>query len=125
MDFQFLKTIIQGHRYPLLFATVSGAHLYGFPSEDSDYDLRGAHFLPMSQVLGLEPGEETVEVSEVRESRQIDLVTHDLKKYFKMILKKNGYVLEQILSPLVVHTTPEHQELKDIARRCITRHQNV
>src|SRR5690606_25776570 len=37
-------------------------------------------------------------------------------------LKKNGYVLEQIFSPLVVHTTPEHEELKQIAIHCITRH---
>jgi uncharacterized protein len=29
------------HPYPLLFATISGAHLYGFPSPDSDFDLRG------------------------------------------------------------------------------------
>ncbi len=122
MDFPFLESVVRSHRYPLLFATVSGAHLYGFPSPDSDYDLRGAHFLPPEQVLGLGPGEETVEVSELRDGREIDLVTHDLKKYFKMILKKNGYVLEQILSPLVVQTTPEHQELKDIAQRCITRH---
>ena len=38
------------------------------------------------------------------------------------MLKKNGYVLEQVLSPLVVHTTPEHEELKAIATDCITRH---
>ncbi|MEX2560100.1 MAG: nucleotidyltransferase domain-containing protein [Pirellulales bacterium] len=25
---------IESHPYPLLFATVSGAHLYGFPSPD-------------------------------------------------------------------------------------------
>jgi predicted nucleotidyltransferase len=37
-------------------------------------------------------------------------------------LKKNGYVLEQVLSPLIVHTTPEHAELKAIAVQCITRH---
>jgi predicted nucleotidyltransferase len=37
-------------------------------------------------------------------------------------LKKNGYVLEQVLSPLVVHTTPEHAELKEIVKNCITRH---
>jgi uncharacterized protein len=30
-------------------------------------------------------------------------------------------VLEQIFSPLVLHTTPEHDELKDIAQRCVTR----
>ena len=26
----------------VLFITVSGAHLYGFPSDDSDVDLRGS-----------------------------------------------------------------------------------
>jgi uncharacterized protein len=34
----------------------------------------------------------------------------------------NGYVLEQLYSPLIVQTTPEHDELKAIARGCITRH---
>jgi hypothetical protein len=38
--------------YPLVFATVSGAHLYGFASIDSDLDLRGAHVLPAADVLG-------------------------------------------------------------------------
>ena len=38
------------------------------------------------------------------------------------MLKKNGYVLEQLYSPLVVHTTPEHEELKAIGRGCVTRH---
>ncbi|MCI0746403.1 MAG: nucleotidyltransferase domain-containing protein [Verrucomicrobia subdivision 3 bacterium] len=38
------------------------------------------------------------------------------------MLKKNGYVLEQLYSPFVVHTTPEHAELKEIAKGCITRH---
>src|SRR5204862_4336299 len=51
-----------------------------------------------------------------------DLVTHDARKFFGMLLKKNGYVLEQLFSPLVVHTTPEHEELKAVARHCITRH---
>ena len=32
---------VDTHPYPLLFATISGAHLYGFPSEDSDFDLYG------------------------------------------------------------------------------------
>jgi uncharacterized protein len=49
-------------------------------------------------------------------------VTHDAKKFFGLMLKKNGYVLEQVFSPLVVHTTPEHEELKAIAADCITRH---
>ena len=39
------------------------------------------------------------------------------------MLKKNGYVLEQIFSPLVVHAMQgQFDTLRDIARRCVTRH---
>jgi len=113
---------VQDHPYPLLFATISGAHLYGFPSPDSDYDLRGVHLLPLNEVVGLPTHHETVEKSGIHDGLEIDLVTHDAKKFFGLLLKKNGYVLEQLLSPLVVHSTPEHEELKSIAARCITRH---
>jgi uncharacterized protein len=107
--------------HPLLFATVSGAHLYGFPSADSDYDLRGVHVLPAKDVVGLVTGEETIEVSQKDESLELDLVTHDVKKFFLLMLQKNGYVLEQLYSPLIVLTSPEHEELKSIGHDCVTR----
>ena len=122
MPWDKLRRQVAAHPYPLLFATISGAHLYGFPSADSDFDLRGVHLLPLEQVVGLDPGEETVEKSGVHDGIEVDLVTHDVKKFFKLMLKKNGYVLEQLLSPLIVYTTPEHEELKSIAKECITRH---
>src|SRR3954454_9167309 len=117
-----LKRQVELHPYPLLFATISGAHLYGFPSPDSDFDLRGVHLLPLEKVIGLDVADETVDASGAREGLEIDLVTHDVKKFFGLLLKKNGYVLEQLFSPLVVHATPEHEELKPIARGCVTRH---
>lgn len=120
--FRTVTEAITHQPYPLLFATISGAHLYGFPSPDSDYDLRGVHVLPISEIIGLTLGCETIEASEVHEGLQLDLVTHDVKKFFLLLLKKNGYVLEQLYSPLVVYTTPEHEQLKAIATGCITRH---
>lgn len=51
------------HPLPLVFVTVSGAHLYGFPSPDSDYDLRGAHVLPVRDIAGLGPGREAQRVA--------------------------------------------------------------
>src|SRR3982751_5417610 len=110
------------HPYPLIFATIIGAPLYGSPSPDSDYDLRGCHVLPVREVVGLDPGRETVESSTTEGGLEVDLVSHDAKKFFGLLLKKNGYVLEQLYSPLVVHSTPEHEELKEIARGCVTRH---
>jgi uncharacterized protein len=122
MSLQQLSKIVSTQPYPLLFATVSGAHLYGFPSPDSDYDLRGSHILPVREVIGLHEVRETIEVSEVNNDLELDLVTHDIKKFFEMLLKKNGYVLEQLYSPIVVYTTPEHEEVKAIAKHCITRY---
>jgi predicted nucleotidyltransferase len=116
-----LRAIAAAQPYSLLFATVSGAHLYGFPSPDSDYDLRGVHVLPPERVVGLDEGPFTIEVAENRPDLELDLVTHDVRKFFQLLLRRNGYVLEQLFSPLVVHTTPEHDELKALGRGCITR----
>ena len=110
------------HPYPLLFATISGAHLYGFPSADSDVDLRGVHVLPVRDVIGLGTPRETVELMHVRDGLEVDLVTHDLAKFARLMLRRNGYVLEQLLSPLVIRTTPGHEELIALAPTCITRH---
>src|SRR4029079_12020351 len=93
---------VHRHPYPLLFATISGAHLYGFPSPDSDYDLRGVHVLPLGEVLGRAIDHETVATDVVDDGIEIDVVTHDAKKFFGLMLKRNGYVLEQLFSPLVV-----------------------
>jgi uncharacterized protein len=38
-----------------------------------------------------------------------------------LLLRNNGYVLEQLYSSLVVHAAPELAELRRIARGCITR----
>ena len=119
---QRLLKIIDEQPFPLVFATLSGAHLYGFPSPDSDFDLRGVHVLPLAQVVGLDEGQETIQVEKIQDGLEIDLVTHDAGKFFNLLLKKNGYVLEQLFSPIVLHDSPEFYELREIARTCITRH---
>lgn len=121
MKDQRLVAEVEAHPFPLLFATVSGAHLYGFPSPDSDFDLRGTHVAPNALLTGLDRLDETVKSSHVRDGMEVDLVTHEVRKFFMLLLRDNGYVLEQLYSPLVVHTTAMHDELKLIARGCITR----
>ncbi|WP_326822413.1 nucleotidyltransferase domain-containing protein [Streptosporangium sp. NBC_01756] len=118
----WLEEIPAEQASPPAFVTVSGAHLYGFPSADSDVDLRGVHVLPLEQVVGLRTGEETVTRSWVRHGVEVDLVTHDLAKFCRLLLRRNGYVLEQLLSPLVVATSSVHQEMAAAAPGCLTRH---
>jgi uncharacterized protein len=124
--------------HPLAFVTVSGSHLYGFSSPDSDWDLRGVHAVPAATVLGLGHYDETIEdktfVGGTPTVRQPtpnargtvytnvldELVTHDVRKYFLLLLKNNGYVLEQIFSPLLVFDGGRLEELRAIAKGCIT-----
>jgi uncharacterized protein len=117
-----ISAALADHPYPLLFVTMSGAHLYGFESPDSDYDLRGAHVTPVRTLVGLNDVSETFEVMDIESPIETDLVTHDVKKFFKLLLKNNGYVLEQVMSPLVVRAMPEFEELKSLAPRTITKH---
>jgi hypothetical protein len=117
-----LRTVIAEQHDPLLFATISGAHLYGFPSPDSDYDLRGVHVLPLREVVGLTPRRETITINADRAGREIDLVTHDVEKFCRLLLRPNGYVLEQLCSPLVVQTTPAHAALCALVPELLTRH---
>lgn len=116
-----LQAIAASHAYPLVFATISGAHLYGFPSPDSDVDLRGVHVLPLAEVIGLRFGPETIERMDDESGLELDLVTHDVGKFVRLMRKPNGYVLEQLLSPWIVKTSPQHEELCEIGRRCVTR----
>jgi predicted nucleotidyltransferase len=122
LDFEGLRQLVAGEAYAPLFVTVSGAHLYGFPSPDSDVDLRGAHLLPLRDVVGLDLPEQTVERKLDHRGVEVELVSHDLGKYLRLLVKNNGYVLEQICSPLVVTGQEFLDELRPLAQRCITRH---
>jgi predicted nucleotidyltransferase len=107
--------------YPLVFCTVSGAHLYGFASVDSDLDLRAAHLLPAAEIVGLRHGPDTLQRGGLRDGVELDVVSHDLLKFAKLLNSRNGYVLEQLLSPLVVVTTDLHAALTELAPGLITR----
>ncbi|WP_327157641.1 DNA polymerase beta superfamily protein [Streptomyces tubercidicus] len=117
-----LGAVVAEQDDPLVFATVSGAHLYGFPSRDSDVDLRGAHLLPAAALLGLHEPEESRTRMWEQDRTELDLVSHDLRKFARLLLRRNGYVLEQLISPLVVHTTPVHDELLALVPDLLTAH---
>jgi len=121
IDLALLQSVVHSGPTPL-FATISGAHLYGFPSPDSDVDLRGSFVLPIEAVLRLRDPEETITLTQVHAGAEVDWVAHDIRKFARLMLKRNGYVLEQLLSPLVVLGGEWLDELRLIGRGCIIRH---
>ena len=121
LDYDALRQYAGENIPNLLFVSVSGAHLYGFPSVDSDVDLRGTFAAPLSSVLGLDTPRETLEPEGIVGGVEVELVGHEIAKYLKLLIKPNGYVLEQILSPLVVLTSPAHAELQALARESLSK----
>jgi len=101
-----LRQIAVVQPYPLLFATISGAHLYGFSSPDLDYNLRGVHVLPLWEIIGLETGPETLEVAEEREGLELDLVTNDVRKFFALLLI--GFQMDRNFAPSERGTIVQH-----------------
>ena len=112
---------------PCLFLALSGAHTYGFPSADSDYDVRGCHILSLENALSLNKGPETKESTksipwQENSSLLLDLVTYDIETFLRLLLKKNGNMLENVFSSMVLFALPEFEELKALAQGCMTRY---
>ena len=122
VDLAAMRQIVEGLDYRPLFVTVSGAHLYGFPSSDSDVDLRGCHLLPLRDVVGLDVPDQTLEHKTIHDGTEVELVSHEVGKYLRLLVRNNGYILEQIFSPIVVMGQEFLDELRPLAQRCITRH---
>jgi len=119
---QLVNNLIQEQPYPLLFTVISGAHLFGFPSHDSDIDIRGVHILPLEKMISLKTPKVTIQLDRIVDGVELDLTTHDIKKFFELLLHKSGNAVEQVFSPLVMETTPEHEELKAIVPQTLTVH---
>ena len=116
-----MRLLIRKHPHALLFASVHGSKLHGFDTPDSDRDIRGCHVLPLEIVIGLAGGPESIRRKDNQGTPGVELATHDVKKFFAMLLNRNGNLLEEVFSPLELVTGPFHVELRDIARDCITR----
>jgi hypothetical protein len=122
IDIKSLKTFISKQEKDFLFITLSGAHIYGFSSPDSDYDLRGAHIFPLNELFTLKKIEKTFELSTIYEEKEVDMVSHEIEKYFSFVARgNNGYVMEQIFSPIVIYETPYFHELKNLSSKFICK----
>jgi hypothetical protein len=104
-----------------LVVALSGAHAYGFPSPDSDLDLKAIHMARTSALLGLKPGRATFDRMEVIDGVEIDYTSNELQMVLAGILAGNGNYLERVLGPIVLQSSPELGELRPLAERAMSR----
>ncbi len=105
----------------LLLCGVTGAHLYGFPSPDSDLDLKGIHLAPTVQLLGLEPATPPHDHTEIFQGIECDLTTNEASDALRLLLSGNGNMLERILSPLQTYESTDLEDLRALALGTLSR----
>jgi predicted nucleotidyltransferase len=81
---------------------LSGAHAYGFPSPDSDLDLKCVHVAPTRNLVGLTPPADAVEQTDIVDGVELDYGSNELAQVVRGAIKGNGNFLERILGRLVL-----------------------
>lgn len=101
---------------------LSGAHAYGFPSPDSDLDLKSVHVAPTSAMVGLVPRPGGAEVMTVVDGVEIDYGSNELGDVLRGVLKGNGNYLERLLGDLVLAADePRLLALRPLVRAALSQ----
>lgn len=85
----------------ILLACETGSRAWGFPSPDSDFDVRIIYKHHKDWYLSLIEEKDTIEC--FYENNDIDISGWDLRKSLRLIWKSNPPLLERIQSPIIYH----------------------
>ena len=107
------------HGIKVIFAVESGSRAWGFPSPDSDYDVRGFYVRPAADYLGLTMPPDTINPGI---DGLWDVELWDVGKALRlMCFKNNATVSEWLQSPLIYDENTEVPfKLRDLLKRHAT-----
>jgi uncharacterized protein len=95
-----LREIEKEENVTIFYACESGSRAWGFPSKDSDYDVRFLYLRPRDWYLSIDV-EEKRDVIERPISDMLDISGWDLRKAMKLLRKSNPPLLEWLNSPII------------------------
>jgi hypothetical protein len=104
-----------------IVVALSGAHAYGFPSPDSDLDLKAVHMAATRQLLGFTEPKSVSDRMEVVDGVEIDYSSNEIAPVLGGVLAGNGNYIERILGHLICVSSPEHEALKPLVERALSR----
>lgn len=93
-----LTSLEATHNIRILYACESGSRAWGFPSPDSDYDVRFIYVHPLAWYLGLDEGPDTLNFPV---DDELDLAGWELRKTLRLLRGSNAALLEWLQSPIV------------------------
>ena len=98
-----LASLEVAHNVRILYACESGSRAWGFPSPDSDYDVRFIYVHQASWYLGLDEGPDTLNFPV---DDELDLAGWELRKTLRLLRGSNAALFEWLQSPIVYHEAP-------------------
>ncbi len=105
-----------------LVVSLSGAHAYGFPSPDSDLDLKAIHIAPTERLLGLSPPPQSApDRIETLDGVEVDYSSNEIQPALVGILQGNGNFIERVLSRFVLRSSLEHGALREVVKSSLSR----
>ncbi|MEL6545469.1 MAG: nucleotidyltransferase domain-containing protein, partial [Myxococcota bacterium] len=105
----------------IIWIGLTGSHSYGFPSPDSDLDLKGIFVLPARALLGVGSPQMTHDYLAQWREREFDMTLHEVGKAAELLLQGNGNMLERLLGPLPVWSTDLGAHLAELARGSLSK----
>ena len=116
---QRLDALAEAEGVRILFAIESGSRAWGFPSADSDYDVRFVYVRPKVDYLSVQEFRDVIETPTVDDPAlgvPLDLNGWDLRKALRLALTSNPVLHEWLSSPIVYGSDPAAmQAIKDVA----------
>ncbi|MBO0763668.1 MAG: nucleotidyltransferase domain-containing protein [Hyphomicrobiaceae bacterium] len=94
----------------IIYAAESGSRAWGFPSPDSDYDVRFLYAHPREWYVTLAEARDVIERPE--DEQRVDLAGWDIRKALRLLLRSNPALYEWLVSPMVYVDSPQRAELK-------------
>jgi predicted nucleotidyltransferase len=94
-----LAGVEQAHGVRILFAVESGSRAWGFPSPDSDYDVRFVYLHPRDWYLSLVERRDVIEIP--IDADDHDISGWDFRKTMQLLLRSNPPLHEWLVSPIV------------------------
>ncbi len=95
-----LRKVEASENVRVLFACESGSRAWGFPSRDSDYDVRFVYIRPKDWYLSIDL-EQRRDVIECTLHNSIDLSGWDIRKALRLLRKSNPPLVEWLNSPII------------------------
>lgn len=103
-----LLEIEKSNQIKILYANESGSRAWGFPSPDSDYDVRFIYVKPMDSYLSIKKDDDFLNFPI---NDELDVYGWDVKKVLQLVYKSNTTPFEWLQSPIVYM---QHEGFKEI-----------